>query len=139
MRGEGGGAGQRLFGIFPKIHSFLGHHPSLTFDIVPASPEARAECEAFCLNWYSMYFGMNVPNPINANTKKMVDPKLAMNNLLPRSLLRAGKNASFVLALSPFNSYSKGNKKVKKNIKKDVSTSASLLSLLASESVFGNL
>ena len=50
MRGEGGGAGQRLFGIFPKIHSFLGHHPSLTFDIVPASPEARAECEAFCLN-----------------------------------------------------------------------------------------
>ena len=86
-----------------------------------------------------MYFGMNVPNPINANTKKMVDPKLAMNNLLPRSLLRAGKNASFVLALSPFNSYSKGNEKVKKNIKKDVSTSASLLSLLASESVFGNL
>ena len=87
-----------------------------------------------------MYFGMNVPNPINANTKKMVDPKLAMNSLLPRSLLRAGKNASFVLALSPFNSYSKGNKKVKKkNIKKDVSTSASLLSLLASESVFGNL
>ena len=99
------GGGQRPFGIFPKIHLFWGHQPSLTFDIVPASPEARAECEAFCLNWYSMYFGMNVPNPMNANTKKMVDPKLAMNSLLPRSLFRAGKNASFVLPLSPFNSY----------------------------------
>merc|ERR1719209_1333872 len=71
------------------------------FDIVPASPEALAELEAFVRNWYSM--------------------KFAMNSLLLKRRLSAGKNASLVFSeLSPF------------------SSSVSLFSLLASESVLGN-
>ena len=33
----------------------LSWQRKITFDIVPASPEARAELEAFVRNWYSMY------------------------------------------------------------------------------------
>ena len=35
---------------------------------VPAMPVTREEEEAFILNWYSMYFGMNVPKPMKAKT-----------------------------------------------------------------------
>ena len=107
--------------------------PQLTFDIVPATPEALAELDAELRNWYSMYlefryfkqkvkmyldsgiflkgqmyFGMNVPNPMKAKTKKMVEPKLAMNSLLLRRRLRAGKNASLLFSeLSPLSSFEK--------------------------------
>ena len=95
--------------------------------MVPANPEARAELEAFVRNWYSMYleaeyfpvqetinvqvyFGMKVPNPMKAKTKKMVDPKFAMNSLLLRRRFSAGKNASLVFEeLAPFSSFPRDN------------------------------
>ena len=49
---------------------------------------------------------MKVPNPMKAKTKKMVDPKLAMNSLLLRRRLSAGKNASLVFEeLPPLSSF----------------------------------
>ena len=55
-----------------------------------------------------MYFGMKVPNPMKANTKKMVEPKFAMNSLLLKRRLSAGKNASLAFSeLSPFSSFEK--------------------------------
>ena len=49
---------------------------------------------------------MKVPNPMKAKTKKMVEPKFAMNSLLLRRRLSAGKNASFVFSEpSPFSSF----------------------------------
>ena len=57
-----------------------------------------------------MYFGMKVPNPMKAKTKKMVEPKFAMNSLLLKRRLSAGKNASLVFSeLSPFSSFEKAN------------------------------
>ena len=57
-----------------------------------------------------MYFGMKVPNPMKAKTKKMVDPKFAMNSLLLRRRFSAGKNASLVFEeLAPFSSFEKDN------------------------------
>ena len=57
-----------------------------------------------------VYFGMKVPNPMKAKTKKMVDPKFAMNSLLLRRRFSAGKNASLVFEeLAPFSSFQRDN------------------------------
>ena len=90
-----------------------------------------------------MYFGMKVPNPMKAKTKKMVEPKFAMNSLLLKRRLSAGKNASLVFSeLSPFSSFEKA---ILQLLNTDFFpsyhlslTSVSLFSLLASESVLGN-
>ena len=94
---------------------------------------------------------------MKAKTKKIVDPKFAMNSLLLRRRFSAGKNASLVFAeFSPFNSFQKENYKAslqRLSERKLYSsffaktfcvpsplylTSVSLFSLLASESVLGN-
>ena len=91
-----------------------------------------------------LYFGMKVPNPMKAKTKKMVEPKFAMNNLLLKSRLSAGKNASLAFSeLSPFSSFEKTFEELLYKyfivffIRLSL-TSVSLFSLLASESVLGN-
>ena len=92
-----------------------------------------------------MYFGIKVPNPMKAKTKKMVDPKFAMNSLLLRRRFSAGKNASLVFEeLAPFSSFQKDNFAAVLQLKTFwlviicYLTSVSLFSLLASESVLGN-
>ena len=42
-----------------------------------------------------MYFGIQVPNPEKAKTKNSVEPKLYINTLLVRILLRASLNNGF--------------------------------------------
>ena len=47
---------------------------------------------------------------MKAKTKKMVDPKFAMNSLLLRRRFSAGKNASLVFEeLAPFSSFQRDN------------------------------
>ena len=40
----------------------------MALETVPTPPAKVDEADPFCRNWYSTYFGMKVPNPMNANT-----------------------------------------------------------------------
>lgn len=48
---------------------------------IPMAPEAKFELAAVCLNWVSMYLGMNVQYPINPNTKNELLAELKINIL----------------------------------------------------------